>query len=302
MTLGEMIARAEARFIEAQLEFGQGTLNAWDEARWLALAALDLPLDSDDAIESLTLTPEQTHEIQSVIDRRVQTREPAAYITGIAWLKGYPFRVDPRVLIPRSFIAELILTHFTPWCREPSSISRALDLCTGSGCLAIMLADQFPQATIVATDLSKDALEVAQLNCEDYEVTDQVTLIQSDLFSDIPKDLGPFDLIISNPPYVPEAKSVAMPREFQHEPDLALYAKDDGMALVRRILHAASGFLSPDGLLVVEVGHEKDACEALCMREFSGLPVTWIETHEQSDNVFCVTKDLLDQHPWRPAQ
>lgn len=297
-----MIARAEARFVEAQLEYGQGTLNAWDEARWLALTALDLPVDSDASIEALLLTDNQAQQVQTIIDRRLRTREPAAYITGIAWLKGYPFRVDPRVLIPRSFIAELILAHFAPWCPEPSSMTRALDLCTGSGCLAIMLADQFPQSKIVATDLSATALEVAQMNCEDYELTDQITLIKSDLFSNIPKDLGPFDLIISNPPYVPETKSAAMPREFQHEPALALYAKDDGMALVRRILQEAPAFLSAHGLLVVEVGHEKDACESLCLREFSGLPVTWIETDEQSDNVFCVSKDLLDQHPWRPAQ
>ncbi len=297
-----MIARAEARFIEADLEYGQGTTNAWDEARWLALAALDLPVDSGHEIETLELSITQEHQICAVIDRRIQTREPAAYITGLAWLKGYPFRVDPRVIIPRSFIAELILTHFYPWCRDPSTITRALDLCTGSGCLAIMLADQFPQAQIVAADLSSDALAVAQLNCEDYEVTDQVTLIKSDLFSAISPDRGPFDLIISNPPYVPRAKASAMPKEFRHEPSLALYAEDDGMALVRRILQDAPRFLNANGLLVVEIGHEKNACETLCLQEFSGLPVTWIETDEQSDNVFCVFKDLLDQHPWRPVR
>ncbi len=294
-----MIARAEARFIEAGLEYGQGTTNAWDEARWLALSALALPVDSDQEIEDLSLSAAQQDQIQTVIDRRIQTREPAAYITGLAWLKGYPFRVDPRVIIPRSFIAELILHHFSPWIRDPQSISHALDLCTGSGCLAIMLADQFPGAKIVATDLSSDALEVARQNCDDYEVTDQVTLIQSDLFAAIPQAMGRFDLIISNPPYVPRAKAAAMPKEFQYEPSLALYAEDDGMALVRRILQDAPDYLSPHGLLVVEVGHEKDACETLCRQEFSGLPLTWIETDEQSDNVFCVSKDLLDQHPWR---
>lgn len=296
-----MMARAEARLIDANLEYGQGTTNAWDEARWLALAALDLPVDSDQEIEALALTATQESQIEAVINRRIQTREPAAYITGLAWLKGYPFRVDSRVIIPRSFIAELILDHFQPWCRDPNTIHRALDLCTGSGCLAIMIADQFPHAQVVASDLSVDALAVAQTNCEDYEVIDQVTLIQSDLFTDIPSTLGPFDLIVSNPPYVPQAKASKMPVEFQHEPALALYAADDGMALVRRILQDAPQFLSTNGLLVVEVGHEHDACEALCQREFSGLPITWIETDEQSDNVFCVTKELLDQHPWRPT-
>lgn len=295
-----MIAHAEARLIDANLEYGQGTTNAWDEARWLALAALDLPVDSDEDIETLVLTSEQQRQIESVISRRIQTREPAAYITGIAWLKGYPFRVDPRVIIPRSFIAELILDHFQPWCRDPDTIHRALDLCTGSGCLAIMIADQFPQSRVVASDLSRSALAVAQTNCEDYEVTDQIMLVQSDLFNDIPVTLGPFDLIVSNPPYVPQEKASKMPAEFQHEPALALYAADDGMALVRRILRDAPRFLSAHGLLVVEVGHERDACESLCHREFSGLPLTWIETEEQSDNVFCVTKDLLDQYPWRP--
>ena len=295
-----MIAHAEVRLINANLEYGQGTTNAWDEARWLALATLDLPVDSDKEIETLVLTSEQQTQIDSVINRRIQTREPAAYITGIAWLKGYPFRVDSRVIIPRSFIAELILDHLQPWCRDPNAIHRALDLCTGSGCLAIMIADQFPQSRVVASDLSQDALAVARTNCDDYEVTDQITLIQSDLLNDIPMTLGPFDLIVSNPPYVPYAKASAMPAEFQHEPALALYAADDGVALVRRILRDAPGFLSAQGLLVVEVGHERDACESLCHREFSGLPVTWIETEEQSDNVFCVTKDLLDQYPWRP--
>ncbi len=296
-----MMARAEARLIDANLEYGQGTTNAWDEARWLALAALDLPVDSDQEIEALALTATQESQIEAVIDRRIQTREPAAYITGLAWLRGYPFRVDSRVIIPRSFIAELILDHFQPWCRDPNTIHRALDLCTGSGCLAIMIADQFPHAQVVASDLSADALAVAQTNCEDYELIDQITLIQSDLFTDMPSTLGPFDLIVSNPPYVPQAKASKMPAEFQHEPALALYAADDGMALVRRILQDAPQFLSANGLLVVEVGHEYDACEALCQREFSGLPITWIETDEQSDNVFCVTKELLDQHPWRPT-
>lgn len=297
-----MIARAEARFIEAGLEYGQGTTNAWDEARWLALSALALPVDSDTEIEGLPLSAAQQDQVLAVINRRIQTREPAAYITGLAWLKGYPFRVDPRVIIPRSFIGELILHHFSPWIHDPQSISRALDLCTGSGCLAIMLADQFPDATIVAADVSSEALEVARQNCDDYEVTDQVTLIQSDLFAAIPQTLGPFDLIISNPPYVPRAKAAAMPKEFQHEPSLALYAEDDGMALVRRILQESPRYLSANGLLVVEVGHEKEACEILCRQEFSGLPLTWIETDEQSDNVFCISKALLDQHPWRPTR
>ena len=298
MKISQLIGEGESRFQTAGLAFGQGTLTAWDEARWLTLAALGLPVDSPDTIESTALNNEQIRHVQEIFDRRIASRLPAAYLTGEAWLKGYPFRVDPRVIIPRSFIAELLLDHCQPWIRDPLAVRNILDLCTGSGCLAIIAADQFPNAHVVASDLSADALQVAALNIEDYELTEQITLIESDVFQKIPEQR--FDLIISNPPYVPPNKRDTLPREFQHEPDMALIAEDRGMAIVREILKKAANYLANDGVILVEVGHEREACDLLLDQEFPGLHALWIETDEQSDNVFLLTANQLQQYPWRP--
>lgn len=298
MNIGELIAQGESRFQAAGLAFGQGTLNAWDESRWLVLAGLGLPIDSPQEIESTSLSDDQVRHVQDLLDRRITNRLPAAYLTGEAWLKGYPFRVDSRVIIPRSFIAELLLDHCQPWIQNPLAVRSILDLCTGSGCLAIIAADQFPNAHVLASDLSADALQVAALNVEDYELTDQITLIQSDVFQKIPDQR--FDLIISNPPYVPPSKRETLPKEFQHEPDMALIANDHGMAIVREILKTAGDYLATDGVIFIEIGHERAACEALLDKEFPGLHALWIETDEQSDNVFMLTAQQLQQHPWRP--
>jgi ribosomal protein L3 glutamine methyltransferase len=321
----DLIEQGEQRLLKAGVEFGQGTLNAWDESRWLTLAALGLAVDSPHDIEMQNVDQVQQDRVRQFFDRRVNDREPAAYITGTAWLKGYSFRVDPRVIIPRSFLAELILDGFYPWIEDPEAVTGVLDLCTGSGCLAIMAAEAFPNAAITALDISADALDVARLNVADYQLQERVSLVQSDLFSQLrppsdPRDLADsknsdpktlrapgdmttcpiFDLIISNPPYVPEDRMTSLPAEFLHEPEGALIAPDHGMALVRQILAQASRWLSPQGLLAVEVGHERQACEALCEAEFSGMPLLWIETQEQSDNVFLVDAPTLINHPWRP--
>ena len=306
MKIRDLIALGEQRFHDAQLEFGQGTLNAWDESRWLTLAALGLAVDSPQDIESQPVTEAEQRQVRLFFDRRVQGREPAAYITGTAWLKGYSFRVDPRVIIPRSFLAELILDGFYPWIEDPLAVTQVLDLCTGSGCLAIMAADVFPNATVTAVDISVDALAVAKANVADYGLQNRVGLIRSDLFNALAANLGSsqssprFDLILSNPPYVPESRLKSLPAEFLHEPQQALIAPDHGMALVRQILAQAAQWLTPQGILAVEVGHERAACEALCDAEFSGMPLLWIETEEQSDNVFLVDAPTLINHPWRP--
>lgn len=301
MRIGDLIAQGETQFIAAELAFGQGTTTAWDEARWLTLAALDLPVDSTVEIESHPCDAHQIKNVQSFFARRIRERLPAAYLTGQAWLKGYAFTVDPRVIIPRSFIAELIMDHFQPW-RDPNTpVRECLDLCTGSGCLAIIAADQFPLATITATDLSKEALEVARINSDAYGFEQRIQWIESDVFDSL-SPRHQFDIIMSNPPYVPERKNSSLPPEFRHEPRMALIAQDHGMAIVRRILAKAEGFLAPQGLLVIEVGHERRTLERLVEKEFSNLPVTWIQTKEQSDNVFVVPKETLNQHPWRPHQ
>lgn len=300
MKISQLIEQGESRFKIASLAFGQGTLTAWDEARWLTLAALGLPVDSPLEIESTELSAAQVQHVQEIFDRRISSRLPAAYLTGEAWLKGYPFRVDSRVIIPRSFIAELLLDHCQPWIPDPLAVRKILDLCTGSGCLAIIAADQFPNAHVTASDLSADALQVAALNVQDYELTNQITLIQSDVFANIPDQR--FDLIISNPPYVPPTKRDTLPKEFQHEPDMALIADDHGMAIVRKILKQAASYLSKDGVILIEVGHEREACDALLDREFPGLHALWIETNEQSDNVFLLSAHQLQQYPWRPTR
>ena len=299
MTLGECIARGEAQFLQSDVHFGQGTLTAWDEARWLVLAALELPVDSPIEVEQRPLTEPQVAAVNALLARRIRERQPAAYLTRTAWLKGYSFYVDERVIIPRSFIAELIIDRFQQWWGSAARITRVLDVCTGSGCLAILSAERFPQAEIVASDLSAEALEVAAINVAQYGLTDRIRLVHSDVLSAIPQQ--PFDLIVSNPPYVPAHKRAGLPPEFRCEPDMALIAPDAGMAVVRQLLRDAPRFMGDEGLLVIEIGHEKKACQRLLKQEFGAMPVQWVRTAEQQDNVFVVSQSVLRRHPWRPA-
>lgn len=304
ITLGDLIAEGEQAFESKAIAFGQGTLNAWDEARWLALAALNLAVDSPKEIESRRLNPAEVKTVREIFARRSQERLPAAYLTGKAWLKGYSFRVDPRVIIPRSFIAELLVNDFSPWISNPDKVHNVLDLCTGSGCLAIIAADHFKNAKVIATDISDDALAVAQLNVDDHHKRSHIQLMHSDVF-DALKSMAhrpEFDLIISNPPYVPNTKRSTLPPEFCREPPLALFAEDAGIAIVRRILAQAAEFLKPDGVLAIEIGHEKKTVQALLAREFSSLKPHWVRTAEQFDNVFVVSRHTLVKHPWRPMQ
>ncbi len=310
MTLGDLILLGEQLFIKAKIALGQGAFHPRDEARWLALETLGLPVDSPDESESAELLVADIQKVKAVYRQRIDERRPAAYLTGRAWLKGYDFLCDSRAIIPRSFIAELILRHFSPWTeldKDPYAVRRILDVCTGSGCLAIMAADFFPSAHVVACDLSLEALSLAEENRKSYELDDRIQLVHADVYqcmdSSKPCALDPtFDLIMANPPYVPESKMASLPPEFQHEPRMALVADDHGMAVVRKLLKGAAERLSPQGVLVVEIGHEKDACEAMLEAEFPGLFPIWIETEEQMDHVFlCRYADLI-QHPWRPPQ
>ena len=303
MTLGELIEIGAQQMHQAKIQFGQGTLNAWDEARWLTLAVLNYPVDSPDSVAAQPLSDAQIAQVKSALHRRIQERVPTAYITGTAWLKGYGFTVDPRVIIPRSFIAELLVHRLAPLLLSKQAPSQILDMCTGSGCLAIIAADIYPQAKIDAADLSTDALAVAQTNVTRYAMADRIRLTQSDVFSALSPDRhGPYDLIIANPPYVPATKGPRLPDEFKAEPAMALIAEDRGMAIVRRLLSQAYRFLAPEGLLIVEIGHERRSTEALLRKEFSGLKAQWIRTQEQFDNVFVIRQEQLVQHPWSPHQ
>ncbi|NBW00467.1 MAG: 50S ribosomal protein L3 N(5)-glutamine methyltransferase [Betaproteobacteria bacterium] len=303
MTLGELIEIGAQQMHQARVQFGQGTLSAWDEARWLTLAILNYPVDSPENIHEQLLSATQISLVQAALDRRIRQRVPTAYITGMAWLKGYGFAVDPRVIIPRSFIAELLVQRLATLPISSETPSRILDMCTGSGCLAIIAADIYRQASIDAADLSAEALAVAQANVDRYGMADRIRLVQSDVFSALtPNRWGPYELILANPPYVPAAKERRLPDEFRAEPRMALIAEDRGMAIVRRLLSEAAHFLAPGGLLIIEIGHERRSTEALLRREFPGLKAQWIRTQEQFDNVFVIRQEQLIQHPWSPPQ
>jgi ribosomal protein L3 glutamine methyltransferase len=292
MTLGELINAGATRFANAQLALGQGTLEYRDEARWLALSAIGLAVDSPDSVEQTALSTNQAAAIEAFYNRRLHERIPAAYITGTAWLKGYAFHVDSRVIIPRSFIAELLLEKLFPFVQHKNRVFKVLDLCTGSGCLAIIAAHQFPNAQVIASDVSAPALEVATQNIAAHELTERVQVLQSDLYQSLDPNER-FDVILCNPPYVPKWKSAAMPQEFCHEPEMALYADEDGMALVREVIAGAARRLEPQGVLVVEIGHEFEACNTLFEQRFPGVVPTWIESGEQIDNVFIVSREEL---------
>lgn len=292
MTLGELIESGAKRFAQAQLVLGQGTLAYRDEARWLALEALGLAVDSSEAIESNLLSAPQIKAIETFFTQRISKRLPCAYITGTAWLKGYRFYVDERVIIPRSFIAELLVGKLFPFVPDPNKVSTVLDLCTGSGCLAIIAADQFPNAHVTAVDISNAALEVARKNLALHGLEQRIELVSSDLYRALDPSAR-FDVILSNPPYVPKSKAARMPKEFQYEPEIALYAEENGMALVSQILAGAAQRLNPKGVLVVEIGHEFEACSAMLAQRFGGLTPTWIESDEQIDNVFIASREEL---------
>lgn len=300
MTLGEIIDSGAKRFARAHLALGQGTLEYRDEARWLALAALAIPVDSPELVEAMNIDSAQAEAVELFFKRRIHERLPAAYITGTAWLKGYAFHVDSRVIIPRSFIAELLLEKLFPFIEQPDAVTDALDLCTGSGCLAVIAADQFQNARVIGTDLSPDALDVAAMNVSRHGFEGRIRLAQGDVYSGLSPSQT-FDLIICNPPYVPSAKAEKMPKEFEHEPAMALYADNQGMAIVRQVIVGAAQRLKPRGILVMEIGHEFEACQAMLAESFPGVFPTWIESPEQIDNVFIVSREELLSPNRRPS-
>jgi len=287
ITVRDWLRFAVSRFNEAKLFFGHGSDNAFDEAAYLILHTLHLPLDRLEPFLDASLTHGESEEVQAVIERRVRDRIPAAYLTHEAWLGQHRFYVDERVIVPRSFIAELLPEQLAPWVENPDAVTRALDLCTGSGCLAILAALAFPNADVDAVDLSKDALEVAAKNVADYGLADRVELIESDLFAAL--DDRTYDVILSNPPYVNAESVAALPPEYQAEPALALGSGEDGLDATRQILAAAKAHLNPGGLLVVEIGHNRDALEAT----YPALPFTWLDTESGDQFVFMLRREDL---------
>ena len=273
------------RFRATRLVFGHGTSNARDEAAYLALHALGLPPDAGPALLERPVSPRDARGVLALFERRIHSRKPAAYLTGEAWLGDFRFHVDKRVIVPRSHIAALLGERLTPWISRPASVKTALDLCTGSGCLAVLLAHSFPRASIDAADISPAALAVAKINRQRYGLRNRVRLVESDLFSALGRKQ--YDLIVCNPPYVTTRGIRRLPREYRHEPRAALAGGRDGLDLVRRVLGAASRHLSPRGLLVVEVGAGRNAVE----KAWPLVPFIWLD---EDGGVFLLSHAELE--------
>ncbi len=286
-TLRDFLRLAVSRFNAAGLAFGHGSDNAWDEAVYLCLHTLHLPLDRLEPFLDARLLDDEKYRLLKVLHRRIEERIPAAYLTREAWLGDHRFYVDERVIVPRSFIAELLQEQLAPWVEDPWAVGSVLDLCTGSGCLAILAALAFPEAKVDAIDLSPDALAVAQRNVDDYGLASRVNLIHSNLFANVARQR--YDLILSNPPYVNAESVAALPPEYLHEPEMALGSGEDGLDATRIILREARDHLNPGGLLVVEIGHNRDDLEAA----YPDTPFTWLETSGGDQYVFMLRKEEL---------
>lgn len=287
-TPAALMDELERQFLDADLYYGHGTDNARDEAAYLVLGALQLPFDADDEILDQSLPQEECERIRNLAMERIQKHRPVAYLINLAWFCGLPFYVDERVLIPRSPIAELIEERFIPWADE-ETVTRILDIGTGSGCIAVACALAFPGARVDAVDINEDALIVADMNIEQHAVGDSVRIVQSDIFENLPGEH--YDLIVANPPYVDFGEMQDLPEEYRHEPgEVALAAGSDGLDVVRRILAGAGQHLNPGGILIVEVGNSRQALEDA----FPDMPFTWLEFERGGQGVFLLSAEQLD--------
>ncbi len=287
-TICDMVRWAMSEMERFEVSLGHGTADYWEEATFLVLRTLKLPFDRLETFWNARLTPDEVWEVMKNIASRVHDKVPAPYLVHEAWLTEQPFYVDERVLIPRSYIAELLEEKLEPWV-EADKVGTVLDMCTGSGCLAILAQEAFPHAQVTGADISAEALEVAKINRSRYGMDETLELIQSDIFSQLGKRR--FDLIISNPPYVTQEAMDMLPGEYRHEPALALEAGEDGMDFMRRFMPALKDHLTEDGLAVVEIGDGREAFEAI----WPDLPVTWLATEEEEDMIFAVhARDLKD--------
>ncbi|CAN7397022.1 50S ribosomal protein L3 N(5)-glutamine methyltransferase [Acidovorax sp. LjRoot118] len=291
-TVGAVVQSAAALLASAGLAFGHGTANAHDEAAWLVLWRLGLPLDSDlsdepGSISSQDVSPDQLREVQALLDERISTRKPAAYLTREAWLQGVSFYVDERAIVPRSFIAELLADgSVDEFLGEHTH--RVLDLCTGNGSLAVLAAMAWPEIAVTGADISPDALDVARINVERHGLQDRITLQLSDGLATLP---GPWDLILCNPPYVNTTSMAQLPAEYRAEPELALAGGADGMDFIRQLLKDAPSRMAENAVLLLEIGNEREHFEAA----FPRLPVYWIDTSAGEDQVLLITREALVQ-------
>lgn len=286
MTLIDLIQRCADRLSQAGVAFGHGTTNAFDEAAWLVLWKLGLPLDSLEAHANDDVPAPQQRDAEALVDERIATRKPAAYLTGEAWLQGVPFHVDERTIVPRSFIAELLADgSIDPWLSERTR--RVLDLCTGNGSLAVLAAMAYPDVQVDGADISQDALAVARRNVERHGLQQRVRLLHSDGLQAVQ---GPYDLVLCNPPYVNSASMAALPAEFRAEPGIALAGGADGMDFVRGLLTDAPAHMTADAVLVLEIGNEREHFE----RAFPRLEAVWLETSAGADQVLLLTRQALE--------
>ncbi len=289
-TILDFVRWAASRFSTAELEFGHGTDNAIDEANHLVVRALNLPHQIPEQFYHARLTGSEKRSLVELVDKRIHERIPLPYLLHEAWFGGMQFYVDHRVLIPRSPIAELIENEFRPWS-PGENIENILDLCTGSGCIAIACATAFPDAQVDAADISTDALDVAQINIDRYQLADQVSLYASDLFDNIPQDKQ-YDIIVSNPPYVDASEMSLLAPEFQHEPQLGLAAGEDGLDIVRRIFKEAGRRLTDHGILVIEVG----ASQYALVDSFPAVPFTWVDFQRGGEGVLILNASQLQEY------
>jgi len=294
MTLIDLITAQSARLKQAGVSFGHGTGNAFDEAAWLVLWSLGLPMDALEAKAKNELTADEQAKAEALVTQRVETRLPAAYLTKEAWLQNVPFYVDERTIVPRSLIAELLAdgeSHGTLDAWLSDTTHKVLDLCTGNGSLAVIAAMAYPDVTVDAADISEDALAVARINVDKHKLDKRISLMHSDLFAAV---RGPYDLILCNPPYVNAQSMKALPAEYRAEPALALAGGDDGMDLVRKLLRDATKHMTADAVLVLEIGNERAHFE----HAFRRLEVAWLETSAGDDQVLLVQRQTLTQYRW----
>lgn len=293
-TVRDLLRYTVSQFNAANLSFGHGSDNAWDEAVYLLLHVLHLPLDTLDPFLDARVLADEREKYLKLVERRLTERVPAAYLTGEAWLQGHRFVVDSRVIVPRSPISELLSEQLAPWVADPDDVDYVLDLCTGSGCLAILAALAFPGAQVDAVDISEHALEVTDQNIEQFGLDGRVTAHRSDLFDQLP-DCN-YNVVICNPPYVNSHAMEALPPEYRHEPTLALAGGDDGMDIVRRLLRDAPRFMAPEGILVLEIGNEYENF----INAFPELEPVWLSTETAEDQILLLTREQLAA--WGPAE
>ena len=286
-TIRDWLRFSVSRFEESEIFFGHGTDNAYDEAVWLIMSALHLPHDTLHNFLDARITESERKQLSHLIERRISERIPTAYLLREAWLQGFKFYVDERVIVPRSFIAELLEDGLQAWIEYPELIHSAADICTGSGCLGVLLANAFPDAAIDVVDISKDAIAVSNINIANYGLQERVQAIESDMFSALKGKK--YDLIISNPPYVDAPSMAMLPREYQIEPQLALGSGAAGLDHTHTILREAAKHLNDNGILVVEIGHNRDAL----IDAYPNLPFTWLDTTSGDEFVFLLSKQQL---------